>query len=45
MYETPQEIEALQELIDRTTSRMNPHMARIVKPERRLTARQIVAYL
>jgi uncharacterized pyridoxamine 5'-phosphate oxidase family protein len=45
MQETEEDIRALQELIDRTTSRMNPHMAGIVKPERRLTARQVVAYL
>jgi uncharacterized pyridoxamine 5'-phosphate oxidase family protein len=45
MHETAREIKALQELIDRTMSRMNPHMASIVKPERRLTARQVVAHL
>ena len=45
MHETDEDIQALQELIDRTASRMNPHMARIVKPERRLTARQAVTYL
>lgn len=45
MHETQADIEALQGLLDRTASRMNPHMTGIVKPERRLTARQIVAYL
>ena len=32
----------LQALIDRTFARANPHLASIVKPERRLSARQVV---
>ena len=45
MHESPAEISELQRLLDRTFARMNPHMARIVKPERRLSAAQVVAYL
>jgi uncharacterized pyridoxamine 5'-phosphate oxidase family protein len=45
MYETANDIRELQQLIDRTSRRMNPHMAEIVKPKRRLSAAQIVAYL
>ena len=45
MHESPEQIEELQALLDRTFARMNPHMARIVKPERRLSARQVVTYL
>ena len=45
MYETAEDLAELQELLDRTFSRMNPHMAAIVKPERRLSAQQVVTYL
>jgi uncharacterized pyridoxamine 5'-phosphate oxidase family protein len=45
VHESPEEIAELQALLDRTFARMNPHMARIVKPERRLSARQVVTYL
>ena len=45
MHESPEQIDELQALLDRTFARMNPHMARIVKPERRLSARQVVTYL
>jgi Pyridoxamine 5'-phosphate oxidase len=45
MYETDAEVEWLQRLIDRTFERANPHLTAIVKPERRLNARQVVAYL
>jgi uncharacterized pyridoxamine 5'-phosphate oxidase family protein len=45
MYESENDIEALQTLIDRTFSHAKPHLAGIVKPERRLSARQIVRYL
>jgi hypothetical protein len=45
VHESPAEISELQRLLDRTFDRMNPHMARIVKPERRLSAAQVVAYL
>lgn len=45
MLESKDEIRELQALFDRTFARANPHLARIVKPERRLTARQVVHYL
>jgi uncharacterized pyridoxamine 5'-phosphate oxidase family protein len=45
MYESEQDIQALQTLLDRTFSHANPHLASIVKPERRLNARQIARYL
>jgi uncharacterized pyridoxamine 5'-phosphate oxidase family protein len=45
MYESEEDVRELQALIDRTFARANPHLAGIVKPERRLTARQVVRYL
>jgi uncharacterized pyridoxamine 5'-phosphate oxidase family protein len=45
MFESVDEVEALQALLDRTFARANPHLTKIVKPERRLTARQVVRYL
>ena len=45
MFETEDEVRELQQLIDRTFAQANPHLANIVKPERRLTARQVVSYL
>jgi Pyridoxamine 5'-phosphate oxidase len=45
MYESAEDVRRLQELLDRTLAHANPHMLRIVKPERRLTARQVVTYL
>jgi len=45
MYESDDDIRELQALLDRTFARANPHLAGIVKPERRLNARQIVRYL
>ena len=45
MFETDQEVERLQSMFDAHLSRANPHMTNIVTPERRLTARQVVAYL
>jgi uncharacterized pyridoxamine 5'-phosphate oxidase family protein len=45
MFETPDEIAALQRMFDTTLSKANPHMLSIVTPEHRLTARQVVAYL
>jgi hypothetical protein len=45
MLETEPEIDALQHLLDATLARANAHMRSIVTPERRLTARQVVAYL
>jgi hypothetical protein len=38
MLESEDEIRELQVLIDRTFAQANPHLAGIVKPERRLTA-------
>jgi uncharacterized pyridoxamine 5'-phosphate oxidase family protein len=45
MFETEEDVRRLQTLIDRTFAQANPHLAKIVKPERRLTARQVVRYL
>jgi Pyridoxamine 5'-phosphate oxidase len=45
MFESEQQLRELQALIDRTLARANPHLAKIVKLERRLTARQVVRYL
>ncbi|MGD0123085.1 MAG: pyridoxamine 5'-phosphate oxidase family protein [Candidatus Limnocylindrales bacterium] len=45
MFETTEEIAELQRLFDATLSRANAHMLSIVTPERRLSARQVVAYL
>jgi hypothetical protein len=45
MLETPDEIAELQRLMDATLGRANSHMLSIVTPERRLSARQLVAYL
>ena len=45
MYETPQEIDELQALIDRSFAGAGPHLLKIMTPERRLTARQVVRYM
>jgi hypothetical protein len=45
VYETDDDIAWLQALIDRTLAHANPHLLGIVKPERRLSARQVVTYL
>jgi hypothetical protein len=45
MFETDHDVRELQALLDRTFSRANPHLASIVKRERRLNARQVVRYL
>ena len=45
MHETDEDIAWLQTLLDRTFELANPHLAAIVKPERRLNARQVVTYL
>jgi hypothetical protein len=45
MYETEDDIRELQRLLDATMGKANPHHAGIVKPERRLDARQVVTYL
>jgi hypothetical protein len=43
--ETQAELAWLQELLDATFARANPHLTGIVTPERRLSARQVAAYL
>jgi uncharacterized pyridoxamine 5'-phosphate oxidase family protein len=45
MFESDDDVVAMQALIDRTFAHANPHLAGIVKPERRLNARQVVTYL
>jgi uncharacterized pyridoxamine 5'-phosphate oxidase family protein len=45
MFETEAEIEELDELLDHTLAHANKHLTAIVKPERRLNARQVVRYL
>src|SRR5271157_1743861 len=45
MLESPEEIADLQRLFDTTLGRANTHMLGIVTPQRRLSARQVVAYL
>jgi len=45
MYESEAEIAALQALLDRSYERAGAHTRSIITPERRLSARQLVAYL
>ena len=45
MYETEDDLTRLQALLDRTFAHANPHLASIVSPDRRLTARQVARYL
>lgn len=45
MHETPDDLRRMQELMDRTLARANPHMASIVTEGRRLSARQVVRAL
>ena len=45
MFESADDLERLQQLLDRTLAHANPHLLQIVKPERRLNARQVVRYL
>jgi hypothetical protein len=45
MLETEAEVTDLQAMLDRHLANANPHMTAIVTAERRLTARQVVAYL
>ena len=45
MFETDEEVEGLQVLLDRSFGGMNGHMADIVTKERRLTAAQVCGYL
>src|SRR5215210_6178751 len=45
MFETDAELAELDALFQRHMASANPHMRAIVKPERRLNARQVVRYL
>ena len=45
MRETPEELVALQELLDRSAAGGNDHLVAIMTPERRLTAEQLVRVL
>jgi nitroimidazol reductase NimA-like FMN-containing flavoprotein (pyridoxamine 5'-phosphate oxidase superfamily) len=45
MYETPEEIAALQSVLDRTYAAAGRHLLSIHTPERRLTAEQLVEQL
>ena len=45
MLETDAEIASLQAMFDAHLARANPHMTRIVTPDRRVTARQVATYL
>jgi uncharacterized pyridoxamine 5'-phosphate oxidase family protein len=45
MFESPEEMDELARLLDATLDRANAHMTSIVTPERRLSAKQVVAYL
>ena len=41
MHETPDDLAALQDLLDRSYERAGRHLLRIITPERRLTAEQV----
>ncbi len=41
MHETPEDLAALQDLLDRSYAGAGPHLRRIVTPQRRLTAAQV----
>jgi general stress protein 26 len=45
MYETPEELNALQELLDRSHAGATEHLRDIINDERRLTAQDLVALL
>jgi hypothetical protein len=45
MFETDAELAQLDALFEAHLARANPHMLAIVKPERRLSARQVTRYL
>ena len=45
MFESEAEIAEMHRLFDDTLRRANPHMLSIVTPERRLSARQVAAFL
>ena len=41
VHETPDDLAALQDLLDRSYDQAGPHLRRIITPERRLTADQV----
>jgi nitroimidazol reductase NimA-like FMN-containing flavoprotein (pyridoxamine 5'-phosphate oxidase superfamily) len=45
MHETPEDLEALQNLLDRSYAAAGPHLLMIHTPERRLTAEQVAERL
>ena len=45
MHETPDDIRALQELLDRSYERAGSHLRSITTPERRVSADELVAHL
>jgi len=45
MHETPADLAALQDLLDRSTAAAGAHLQRIITPERRLSAEQVCARL
>jgi nitroimidazol reductase NimA-like FMN-containing flavoprotein (pyridoxamine 5'-phosphate oxidase superfamily) len=45
VHETPDDLEALQELLDRSHALGGPHLRSIITPERRLTAEQVAERL
>jgi hypothetical protein len=45
MYETPQEVAALQDLLDRSIARSTEHLRAIIRDERVLSAEDLVALL
>ena len=45
MHESPADLAALQELLDRSYAVAGPHLRRIITPERRLTAEQVAERL
>ena len=44
MYESEEDLQRLQTLLDRTLARANPHLAAIVSPKRRLTSMWAYAF-
>jgi hypothetical protein len=45
VYETPDEIAALQDLLDRSFARAGPHLLDIITPERRMSAAEVAERL
>jgi nitroimidazol reductase NimA-like FMN-containing flavoprotein (pyridoxamine 5'-phosphate oxidase superfamily) len=45
VHETPEDLAALQQLLDRSFASAGPHLLRIITPERRLTAEQLATRL